>query len=262
MKKILVLFSLLLLFVATVYAAEPPKEPEEFTWANWLYFWRLHIESIILVGVSAWEYFTFRKEAERRNKKLEFRILVLGAMTIFLNCIFIAHKISVLFPLACGILLVYPFYYRDLGVKKMKKWLWIGIALMTLVIMTDPTRSMGISGRIFLPIIYGLIFYFKGKSMLKDVCPHCNYYANHPMINEEVLEQHTKTESTVYKTKDKTTKETSGNTTVITDHYTEHKSESTYLIKRIRQTFECDTCHQQFSRQIITSDLIGGRQIY
>ena len=133
---------------------------------------------------------------------------------------------------------------------------------MTVVCLTDPTKSFGIFGRIGFPIVYGLLMYFKGKSMLKDACPHCNYYANHKMINEEVLEQHEKTETTYYNTKDKTTKETKGNTTVITDHYTQHKEENTYLVKRIRQTFECDTCHQQFSRQIITSDLIGGRQIY
>ena len=261
MKKITVLLSLLVLGVASCFA-EPTSDVTEFTWDNWLFFWRLHIESIILVGVSAWEYFTFRAEAERRNKKLEFRILILGAMTIFLNCIFIAHKISVLFPLACAILVIYPFYFKDLGEAQTKKWIWIGIGVMTVVCLTDPTKSFGIGGRIGLPVIYGLIIYFKGKSMMKDMCPHCNHYANHEKIDEEVLEQHTKTETTVYNTKDKTTKETTGNTTIITDHYTEHKSEETYLIKRIRQTFECDSCHQQFSRQIITSDLIGGRQIY
>lgn len=261
MKKITVLLSLLLFSAATCFAASS-AELEEFTLSNWLHFWRLHIESIILVGVSAWEYFTFRAEAERRNKKLEFRILILGAMTIFLNCIFIAHKVSVLFPLGCGILLVYPFYYKDLGVEQTKKWIWIGIGVMTLVCLTDPTKSFGISGRIGYPIVYGLLMYFKGKSMLKDVCPHCNYYANHPMINEEVLDQYEKTEATYYNTKDKTTKERTGNTTVITDYYTSHKSEETYLIKHIRQTFECDVCHQQFSRTIVTSDLIGGRQIY
>lgn len=260
MKKSLILLSFLLFGVATCYAA--PENPEEFTLSNWLYFWRLHIESILLLGVSAWEFFTLRHEADKRNKRLEFRIMVLGAMTIFLNCIFTAHKLCVLFPLACGILLVYPFYYKDLGAKEMKKWLWIGIGVITLVCMTDPTRSLGIGGRIGFPVIYGLLFYFKGKSMLKDACPHCNYYANHPKIDEEVLEQHTRTDSTVYDSYDGRTRETRGNTTVITEHYTEHKSEETYLIKHIRQTFECDSCHQQFSRVIVTSDLIGGRQIY
>lgn len=262
MKKITVLLSLLVLGVASCFA-EPTSDVTEFTWDNWLFFWRLHIESILLLGVSIWEFFTLRNEAEKRDKRLEFRILVLGAMTVFMNCIFTANHIRVLFPLACAIMLVYPFYYKDLGEQKMKQWIWIGVGVIAVLVITNPMKSLGlIFGQIIGFVVFGLIFYFKAKSMLKDICPHCNYYAHHPKIQEEVLAQYEKTEATYYNTKDKTTKERTGNTTVITDHFTSHKSEETYLIKHIRQTFECDVCHQQFSRTIVTSDLIGGRQIY
>ena len=264
MKKIAVLLSLLVLGVASCFA-EPTSDVTEFTWDNWLFFWRLHIESILLLGVSIWEFFTLRQEAEKRDKRLEFRILILGAMTVFMNCIFTANHIRVLFPLACAIMLVYPFYYKDLGEQKMKQWIWIGVGVIAVLSITNPMKSLGlIFGQIIGFVVFGLIFYFKAKSMLKDICPHCNYYAHHPKIQEEVLAEHTEKETYVHTDYHGSTKEKEwlSGKTVITDYYATHKDEDEKLIQFIEQTFECQNCHNEFTRHFVTSKLVGHRRIY
>ncbi len=240
-----IFFLLFGLFALTTVCLAETAEHEYHPIDDWMYYWRMHVESIIMTGVCVLEYFYLRKEAEKRKLKVQLMI-VLGAVgVIFFNDIFVAN-FRMLYPMAWAVAFVYPFCYKNLGRIKTGLILYAGLLIMLAVIILDPMHYISGTWNFLKTMVVSFVPYLilVHWELLPAICPHCNYFANHEKVSEDVISQEQKEEHHNYRQYEGSKTEEQFGQKITTYYYSDHHEVENVLYKRIHLTRLCANCNQ------------------